>query len=151
MLLKSTVQIKTSADKIFNFFEEMDKNYLRLHPDHILFEWKKGEGLQVGNVFYFEEKINGQLIKKQTRFRKIIPNEWIEFELTNWFFRMIVPRISFIIRDFGDYCEVTQEIPIRTGPIGAYLNRKDFDAVRIHMKEEGENLKSLMEKEDQTH
>ena len=147
MLLTSTVRIKASADKIFNFFEEMDKNYLRWHPEHILFEWKKGHGLQVGKVFYSEEKINGQLWKKQTRFSKIIPNELIEFELTNWFFRMILPRISFIIKDMGDYCEVTQEIPIRIGPIGAYLSRKKFNAVRIHMMEEGENLKRLMEKE----
>jgi len=34
---------------------------------------------------------------------------------------------------------------VRTGPIGAWLNRREFDAVRQHMHEEGENLKRIVE------
>ena len=46
-----------------------------------------------------------------------------------------------------DGCDVTQRIKVRTGPIGAWLNRGEFNAVRVHMKEEGENLKALLETE----
>ena len=40
------------------------------------------------------------------------------------------------------------EIVIRTGPVGAWLNRREFDAVREHMREEGENLRAILESPD---
>ena len=39
----------------------------------------------------------------------------------------------------------TAEIHIRTGPVGAWLNRREFSAVRQHIREEGESLKHLLE------
>ncbi|CAN5819151.1 hypothetical protein BH20GEM3_BH20GEM3_09110 [soil metagenome] len=39
------------------------------------------------------------------------------------------------------------ELHIRTGPVGAWLNRREFNAVRQHMREEGENLKRILETE----
>jgi hypothetical protein len=38
---------------------------------------------------------------------------------------------------------VTQDIHLRIGPLAAWLNK--LDAVRRHMREEGENLKRLLE------
>jgi hypothetical protein len=55
------------------------------------------------------------------------------------------PPISFRTDPPGDGCVVTQAIRVRTGPIGAWLNRREFDAVRAHMREEGENLKRTPE------
>jgi hypothetical protein len=34
---------------------------------------------------------------------------------------------------------------LRAGPVGAWLNRREFDAVRRHMREEGQNVKRLLE------
>jgi len=45
----------------------------------------------------------------------------------------------------GDGYQVVQEVHVRTGPLGSWLNRRELDAVRKHMKEEGENLKRLLE------
>lgn len=59
--------------------------------------------------------------------------------------RLVVPRFSFEIRPEGDVCRFIAKTPIRTGPIGAWLNRREFDAVRTHMREEGENLRRLLE------
>jgi hypothetical protein len=42
-------------------------------------------------------------------------------------------------------CRLEAEIHVRTGPLGAWLNRKEFDAVRRHMREECENLKRIVE------
>ena len=54
----------------------------------------------------------------------------------------------FRLTNHGASCEVVQEIPIRTGPIGAYLNRREFNAVRQHMQAEGLNMKRLLEAEN---
>jgi hypothetical protein len=149
MILHDSILINTTPDRIFEFFEHMDENYLRWHPDHLLFRWEKGRGLSEGVEFYFEERIGGQLLKKRVRFTHIEPNRHIEFAVTNPLIRLIMPRLLFAIEPQGEQSRFIAEIHIRTGPIGARLNAREFNAVRQHMKEEGENLKKLLEGQEQ--
>lgn len=44
---------------------------------------------------------------------------------------------GFEMRPDGDMSLFIATIPIRTGPEGAWLNRREFNAVRQHMKQEG--------------
>jgi hypothetical protein len=145
MILSERVTIRTSPDAVFRFFETMDQNYLRWHPDHILFRWESEPRLREGAQFYFEERIAGELLKKRVRFTRIEPDRVIEFAPVSFLLRLFLPRIMFRITRNGETSEVVQEIQIRTGPIGAALNRRQFDAVRRHMREEGENMKRLLE------
>ncbi len=78
-------------------------------------------------------------------FTRIEADRQIEFTFTNRLLRLILPSIRFVIEPEGNGVRFTQEIRIRTGPVGAWLSRREFDAVRQHMKEEGENLKQLLE------
>lgn len=145
MILRDTVVIRSTPDAFFAFFEAMETNYLRWHPDHRLFRWEEGRGLGEGVVFYFEEVIGGKLLKKRVVFTRIEPGRHIEFTFTNRLLRLILPRMVFRAEPRGDDIRVTAEIVVRTGPIGAWLNRKEFDAVRRHMAEEGQNLKRILE------
>jgi hypothetical protein len=147
MRLVSSTLIRTTPETVSLFFANMAENYLRWHPDHVLFRWEGKGGLYAGARFYFEERIAGKLLKKRVRFTRIVPGRLIEFILTNPLFRLVLPSISFEIEPAGDGVRVTQTIQIRTGPIGAWLNRREFDAVRKHMDEEGENLKRILEGE----
>ncbi len=45
----------------------------------------------------------------------------------------------------GDATLLRQQVQVRIGPIGKWLNRREFEAVQQHMKEEGDNLKRMME------
>ena len=72
-------------------------------------------------------------------------DRYIEFAPTSLLVRLLMPRISFTIDPCEDGCTFTQRIRVRTGPIGTWLNRREFDAVRVHMREEGENLRALLE------
>lgn len=137
--------INAPADKVFTFFKNIENNYLKWHPDHVSFKWIKGEGLETGNVFYFEEQIGGILMKKEVVYTKIIPDKYIEIKLTNKFYRLILPKMTFIIESKGRACQFTQQVFIRTGPLGRWLNRREFAAVGQHQKEECENLKSKVE------
>lgn len=145
MTLRDQIFIRTTPDQIFNFFEEMNRNYTLWHPDHILFKWTKGKGLKPGVEFYFEEKIGGKLMKKTVRFTKIEPNRYIEFEPVWWLMRIFMPRLAFKIEKSNNGCNFIAEIYIRTGPIGAWLNRREFNVVKKHMAEEGKNLKRILE------
>lgn len=145
MRLSHSLWIRSTPAAIFRFFEEMQENYLRWHPDHRLFRWEQGRGLTLGVVFYFEEVIGGKLMRKRVAFTRIEADRHIEFTFTNRLLRLILPSIRFLMEPAGEGVRFTQEIRIRTGPVGAWLNRREFDAVRQHMKEEGENLKQLLE------
>jgi hypothetical protein len=66
MRLSDTIFIRAPPERFFAFFDEMDANYLRWHPDHRLFRWEEGRGLRVGVVFYFEEVFGGKLLKNSS-------------------------------------------------------------------------------------
>jgi hypothetical protein len=147
MVFEDNILINSSCEKVYSFFEEMDKNYLKWHPEHIRYEWRKGDKLAVGNKFYFEEEIAGKVLKKETVFTKIKPSRYIEFKMTNWFYNLFIPKMTFIFEPKAENCFFTGQVFLRgIGPLGKWLNKKEFEAVNKHMKEEGENLKSIIGK-----
>lgn len=145
MILRETVSIDASPEDIFRFFDRMEEHYLAWHPDHVLFRWVEGRGVASGNRSYFEERIGGKLLKKTVRYTRVEPARHIEFVPDWWLMRLFLPRILFRIEPAGGASRLTQEIHVRTGPVGAWLNRREFDAVRRHMREEGVNIKRLLE------
>jgi hypothetical protein len=147
MLLEETTSVRVSPEELYRFFERMDANYERWHPGHIEFSWVGGDRLEEGANASFEERIAGTTQKKTVRFTAVVPGRYIEFKPTSLLGGLLLPSISFAIDPTEDGCEFTQRIKVRTGPIGARLNRREFDAVREHMREEGENLKTILETE----
>ncbi len=130
----------------FAFFENMQENYVRWHPDHLDFEWRKGKGLNVGNIFWFKEKIAGKTMTKTTRITEVIPDRYFRFELTNPLFRFFLPKLSFAFEPSGAGHIFRAELHLKAiGPAGRRLNKKEFDAVDVHMAEEGKNLKTILE------
>ncbi|MDS0297910.1 SRPBCC family protein [Halogeometricum sp. S1BR25-6] len=148
MILEETTEVKASPGDVYRFFESMEENYPRWHPDHVTFLWIDGESLKAGEKAYFEETIAGKRQRKTVRFTRVESDRYIEFEPTSLLIGLLVPHISFTIVPRPDGCEITQRIKVRTGPIGAWLNRGEFDAVRKHMREEGENLKRIFEERE---
>lgn len=147
MVLRDAIELSASSADVFSFFEDMDNDrYLGWHPDHKVFRWTKGKGLKVGNEFYFEEVIAGKLLKKKVVFTRIDEGTRIEFAPTFWLMRLFLPRLVFRLEAIaaGRYRFVA-EIFLRVGPLAARLNRREFDAVRQHMRVEGINLKHFAE------
>ncbi len=145
MLLEDSILIRAPASQIFDFFEVMEHNYRGWHPDHIRFEWRGKKGVAVGNRFYFEETIAGELQKKEVAFTEVEPNRLLAFAPTNRFFRLFLPRISFAMAETEDGTLFTAQIIVRMGPLAQWMHRKELEAVKKHMREEGENLKTILE------
>ena len=145
MKIENSILIAASPENVYTFFEEIEGNYLNWHPEHRMFKWKKGNNLKEGNVFYFEEEIGGELLKKEAIFTKVIPNEYIEFKMTNRLLRFLLPKMTFIFESNDSGCLFTQQVFIRIGPIGRWLNKSKFAAVYKHQHEECENLKIHIE------
>ncbi|MFV8834343.1 SRPBCC family protein [Aquisalimonas sp.] len=145
MILRDSVKIEAAPEAVFGFFEDMESNYLEWHPDHVVFQWVSGRGLQEGNVFYFEEYIRGKLFKKRVEFTRVTPGRYIEFAPTFWLMRFFLPRMLFRMEPQPGGCEFIAEIHLRLGPLARRANAKDLDAVREHMRVEGVNIKRIVE------
>lgn len=146
MILQESLVIAAPAAAVFAFFRHMDANYRRWHRDHVSFEWLDDARLAVGSRFRFEERINGKRIRRTDRMSRIVENRLVEFQPQNALFRLFLRGVAFSIEPLGEgQCRLTQTITIRIGPIGRWLNRRDFASVGQHMREEGENLKALLE------
>ncbi|HEX5613411.1 MAG TPA: hypothetical protein VFX67_12205 [Burkholderiales bacterium] len=147
MVLRDSIEIRASPAEVFAFFETMDhERYLSWHPDHKVFRWIRGRGVAPGNEFYFEEVIAGKLLRKHVVFTRIEPGRHIEFAPTFWLMRLFLPRMVFRLEPLAERrYRFVAEIFLRVGPLGARLNRREFDAVREHMRVEGINLKKFAE------
>lgn len=144
MILEESTRIEASPADVYRFFETMEENYGRWHPDHIAFRWLDDGRLAEGSEAYFDERIGGKRQEKTVRFTEVDPGRYVEFRPASRLVAFLMPRVSFTIDPRPDGCTLTQRIRVRTGPIGAWLNRSEFDAVREHMREEGENLARIL-------
>jgi uncharacterized protein YndB with AHSA1/START domain len=147
MILEATIDIAADARRVYRFFAEMAQRYTAWHPDHIAFRWVNDAELAVGSRFRIEERIDGRVLKRTMRFTRLEPDRHVEFVPDNALIRFFLPRILFAIEPAGDGCRVTQQVHVRIGPIGRRLNRRGFAVVLRHMREEGENLKALLDAE----
>ena len=143
---EDSIFIDAPPERGFAFFEAMDENYLRWHPDHLGFEWRKGRGIRPGTVFWFRERIGGKVMEKEVRIDEVTPDRFYAFAPTSRLMRAFLPRMSFAFRAEGGGFHFEAVVHLRgVGPMGQRLNRRDFAAVEQHMAEEGRNLKAILE------
>jgi hypothetical protein len=148
MIVQQSTDIAAAPERVHAFFDAMEHNYPRWHPDHIVFRWlEPGRRVEEGSAFYIEERINGQLLKRTMRFTRVDPARHLEFAPDSRLIRFFLKRVVFEIEPLNTGCRLTQSLHIRIGPIGYWLNRRGFAAVEKHMREEGQNMKAMLEAE----
>ena len=152
VVLKDSIELKTTAEKVFKFLTSIvdDDSYRAWHKeDHVGFRWLKGKPWTEGSVLYAEEYIHGKLHKLKFEIIKIVPEKRIEYTPTSRFVRKFFPKNEFIIEQKGESCIFTASGTYRVGKIGKIFFKKAIEnslsSVKKHMREEGENLKSILE------
>lgn len=151
-VLTDTIEIKTTPEKIFNFLTSIvdDDSYRAWHKDdHVRLRWLEGQPWTQGSVIYAEEYIHGKLHKLKFIITKIEANKRIVYSPVSRFVRKFFPRNEFIIEPQGASCLFIATGTYRIGWIGkTFFNaaiEKGLSSVKQHMKEEGENLKAMLE------
>ena len=155
IVLTDSIVISTTPEKIFGFFLQIvdDASYQAWHPeDHVAFRWIKGAPWQQGSVAYAEEYIHGKLHKFKFLIKKVVPNRKIELVPLSRLLRIYFPRNTLLIEPRDGSCVFTASGVLRVGRLVKLLARNRLEqglsSVRKHMKEEGENLKRILEKGD---
>ena len=75
---------------------------------------------------------------------EVEPNRKMEYRFT-FPTSIVCPKGSFIIEPKGESCTFTATLFFRFGRVFAKLASSRVEAIKKHMKEEGENLKKLLE------
>ena len=101
--LKDSIEIKTTPERIINWFENFDKHYLEWHPDPVKCVKLTG-GLCVGDVVYCEEYLHGKLHKFKFKITRTEKNKKgvIEFKGLSFLDRFFGEKGSFIVEPRGE-------------------------------------------------
>ncbi len=126
------------------------ENYLAWHPDHIACRYLTDGPLGVGSVIYFEENLHGKLHKLKVKITKIERYSRIEYK----FFMGL--KGMFAVQPKNDRSSIfTAElhfgtaIPVASILVDLFLKTflsRQLKAIEQHMREEGENLKRILER-----
>jgi hypothetical protein len=152
IVLTESIPIEATPERVFQFFLSIvdDATYHAWHPqDHVALRWIKGGPWQEGSVLYAEEYLHGKLHKLKFLITNVEPNRRIEFAPRSRILRFYCPGNTFSIEPKGDACVFTATGSVRIGWLLKTLAGKKLAyalaSVRKHMKEEGENLKRILE------
>jgi uncharacterized protein YndB with AHSA1/START domain len=150
--LTHSIEIRTTPEKIFEFLSNLvdDKSYRAWHSDdHVALRWLKGSPWQEGSVIYAEEYIDGELHKLTFVVTRIVPNREIEYVPVSRFRRRYAPKYTFSVEPKDTSCVFTATVHVRVPLLPRLLAKKRVErglsSVQKHMKEEGENLKRILE------
>jgi len=77
IILKDSIEIRTTPERIFDWFKNLDKHFTEWHPNHTKFVKVTG-GMDEGDIIYFEERLGGKLNKYKGKISKI------EMETSDW-------------------------------------------------------------------
>jgi uncharacterized protein YndB with AHSA1/START domain len=159
LVLKDSIEIKTSPEKVWDFFYNLEKNYRKWHlKDHVLFKWTKGKPMETGSEWYGEEYLGGELKKAKGTIGEVVPYRKIVFEYA-FPLSIASPGFEWLIEPKGSNSVFTAVSYIRAERIMRklvtvfhhhdYKNMETLIAVgKKHVKEEGENLKKILESEN---
>jgi hypothetical protein len=143
--LTDSIEIKTNTENVFQWFINIDKNYKSWHPDHISWDWESWGSFQIGSKAIAKEYIHGKVHSLKSIITNIKKNEMIEYDFL-FPTSIIIKRGSFIFSNTNSSCIFTATLTFRFGKFFSKLFKKQMEATIKHMKEEGENLKRLLEK-----
>jgi len=148
-ILTDTVNINASPKQIWDFFINLENNYIAWHPhDHKKFEWA-GEPMAEGTKWYAEELVHGHLFKLKGKVGKVIPHKEITFKYS-FPISLVSPRFVWKIKTLDNsVSSFTALSYLNAGDFFSLLSKKEMEwklkATKQHTKEEGENLKKLLE------
>ena len=141
--LKESIEIHSTPEEVFDWFRNLDKNYAGWHSDHI--KWSFEGGFREGARCEYEERLHGDLHKARAMLVRIENDRLIEFRHI-FPLSIVCPGGSFTIERRGNGCLFSATLRFRAGWLFSMLTPRRVDAVKRHMKEEGQNLKNSLER-----
>ena len=148
--LVDKITIKSTPDKIWEtivFFFQNTENYKLWHKDHISCYWKKGKEFSIGSVLIAEEYIHGTRHELGIKIISFKKDNLMEYKML-FPFSIICTGGYFKLVINGNETEFIAQLSFRLGLLLKLFFKKQTEGLRNHMKEEGQNIKEFIEKQD---
>ena len=144
-VLTDSIEIDAAPNRLWEFFTDLEKNYKAWHPgDHVVCRWTKGKPHEVGSIVYAEEVLAGRLCKISMLCTKIETNKRIEYR-TLFPLSLFHPRSMYLLEEKGQRTVFTAVNFFRVPRLFKRRVETLIEATEKHVKEEGQNLKRLLE------
>lgn len=147
-VLRHSVVVDAPPAECFEFFRSMDEErYLAWHREHLAFHYVEGDRIEEGARAFFDEEVGDERIASTVRYTRVRPPEYIEFRDENRLTRLFNPKNTFAFEPVDGGTHVVAEIHLRIGPLERLSSQvhHELEELRRHVREEGENLKRLVE------
>jgi hypothetical protein len=146
--LRDSIRIRATPERLFKWLEAMPQEYKSWHPDHVACRVIHGSMLQPGSEIECKEHLHGKLHTLRLRTTRIDPGRRMEYEIPG------LGKGAFEVIPRGDQVEFVAELGLGSDSrilgraVDAFLHAlfdRGLEAMKEHMREEGENLKKIIE------
>lgn len=144
--LEDSIEINAEPERVFDGLVSVfssPENFKHWHKDHVTCQWLKGKPFEVGAVLYIEEYLHKKLHKLKFVSTHLEPNRKIEFKLL-FPASIVCTGGAFTIIPKEKQCVFSARLCFRMGWLFSVFASSRVDAIKTHMKEEGENLNIII-------
>jgi hypothetical protein len=141
---QDAVHVDASPERVWSWLAGLVDHYTEWHPDHVSAYWVTGKPNEVGSVLEAVECVGGRREKLRFEMTDIDVPHVMRYRILGPH-SLILPGGAFSIDSDGDSSVFTASIQYRFGGILDRLFARRAGALRAHMREEGANLKRLVE------
>ena len=147
--LRDSILIDVPPERVWAWLNELPIHYREWHPAHVACWYERGRSLEVGAVLYVVEHLHDRLHRLRLRATDVVPGRVLRY-------RNHAFAGAFLVEAANGRTCFTAELTfgLRTPVLGdlfdAVVRRvlaRRLATIQTHMREEGENLKRLVEEE----
>ena len=142
--LSDSIQIESPPEPIWEWLCDLPEHYTDWHPDHVSAEWEHGEPMHVGSILRAIEDLGGTREVLRFEMTSVDPPNRFEYRIRG-LVSLLLPGGAFAVVSEDRGARFTATISYRFGKLTERLFKQRTAALRKHMKEEGENLKRIIE------
>lgn len=142
--LRDSIDIDAPPERVWDWIEGLADNYTGWHPAHISAEWERGAPNRVGSVLRAVEDLGGHREELRFELTSVEPPRRFEYRLLGPL-KLLLPTGAFAVVPIAGGSRFVATISYRFGWLTEQLFRRRTAMLRDHMREEGENLKRVIE------
>jgi hypothetical protein len=148
-IIESSTEIKSSPAKLWNFFYNLESNYMKWHPaEHHYFRWTKGNPLEVNSRFDSKEIVSGHKTRLRGVCIEAIENQKFSFK-PSWPVSIMCTKLEWVFEPRGEVTTFIARTHYKFGRIFIRVKkgaaREIMDITKKHMDTEGVNIKTILE------
>lgn len=149
ILLRDSTVIDAAPERVWAWLGDLPTHYRAWHPAHVACRYDRGDSLAAGTIMYVEEQLHGRRHRLRLRATEVVPGRLMRYQSRGF-------RGAFLVEPWNGATRFTADlefgirVPVLGAAVDAVLRRvlaRRLAAFRTHMREEGENLKRLLERD----